>query len=354
MNIEKYAKICLACDNLCQFVCPVFNSEKNQIYAPGEKLSHFLYAVQKDDWNFISELSYACIDCKSCYKFCNHKVNVGFILHFIRNNLITKDFLPENLKDFEANYYKNNDSLYKNFDSLKIIEYFDLNYYKKNNLNTVFIPDVELLKYFPENIAKLFDKFDNISLYTEKISNFCEFYDSGYIDEFITDLKQFIKTLRKYDLIVVESVNLYFVLKYLTKKFKLNFKKRVVSIIEYCREFIDDFKKENKKAIYLNNPKLKHYIKRDEKIKILLNYVFNNLFDENIDLNNFYLTGSESLLQITHDDISKNMLNNIKTVVEKNSIEIIIVNDSLTKQYLSKNIENIEILSFIDVIIKYY
>jgi len=203
MNIKNYKiqqlNYCINCDYNCETVCPVFQLTKNKALTPKNKAIKALSCIKS--WNFNENIDiYACINCNNCKNYCPHKNDISEVLEYAKEKTISSNNAIKEIMEFEEYFYK-----------------------------------------------KL------------KISDFLKFYNLGFRDETITELKSFFRNIKKNE-IIIDDMSFIFIVNKL-KPFLNNIK---LAKIKYDFNKKPDYKKILSSS--LNITHIEIYEKLNEKL----------------------------------------------------------------------------------------
>jgi len=279
MNIKNYKikqiNYCIDCEYNCEVVCPIFNITNNISLSPKNKAINALNNIKTWDFSNNTDL-YACVNCQSCKHYCPHKNNISELLEYAKEKVITTENANDKVLDFEYDFYKN--------ENLKPLEDFEKN-----------IPD------------------------------FLTFYNLGFRDEAITELKTYLRNINANKIIVNDISFLYVV-----KKFKSYLSNIKLPKFKYILDAIKGFKKVDK-ALFIT---ASFYEDRD---------VFKKYASE------VYLTvdliGIEPILgsglEITRPEISEMFYKELFIEAEKQKIDTVFILGEIPKVDFDGNIINV-------------
>ncbi len=154
MNIKNYKidrlNYCKYCDYNCEIVCPIYKLTKNKELNPKNKAIKALYSIKS--WDFSDNIDfYACINCNNCTNYCPHKAPISEVLNYAKEKTITSNNANNKILKFEEDFY--------------------INLEKIVFLNT-----------------------DN-HIIIKNIPDFLSFYNIGFRDETITELKTLLRNI---------------------------------------------------------------------------------------------------------------------------------------------------------------
>jgi len=198
MNIKNYKieqiNYCINCDYNCESVCPIFNLTQNTSLTPKNKGIKALNSIKTFDFSD-NQIFYACINCNHCKNYCPHKNDISEVLEYAKEKTITTSAASNEILNFEEKFYK----------------------------------DIDKVKF--NKVKK--------KLFIKKLPDFLAFYNLGFRDETITELKDFFRKIKSSSSlnsqeIIVEDMSFIFIVKklkaYLTNvkipKITYNFEKK--------------------------------------------------------------------------------------------------------------------------------
>jgi len=170
MNIKNYKikrlNYCKICEYDCESVCPVYKVTKNNKLTPKNKAIKALNSIK--EWNFSDNIDfYACINCNNCKNYCPHKNNVSEVLEYVKEKTIISENTSSKILKFEEDFYK-----------------------KLGNI-----------KFIPKNNKIL----------VKNLPSFLAFYNLGFRDETVTELKTFFKSIKHKNIIIEDLSFIYIV-----------------------------------------------------------------------------------------------------------------------------------------------
>ncbi len=178
MNIKHYEidklNYCKVCNYNCEIVCPVYKATKDNELTPKNKAVKALKSLK--EWNFSDNNDfYACINCKNCTAYCMHKNEVAEVLSYAREKTLISNNASRKIYEFEEDFYNK----------------------------------VEKIKFIQENnITKI-----------KNIPDFLTFYNIGFRDETITELKAFLRNI-KTEKAFIDDISIVYLINNLKKYFK--------------------------------------------------------------------------------------------------------------------------------------
>ena len=178
MNIKHYKidrlNYCKFCNYNCETVCPVYKITKNKDFTPKNKAIKSLNSIK--EWDFSDNVYfYACINCNNCTRYCPHENPIAEVLDYAKEKIIINENATNKINKFEEEFY-----------------------YKLENIKFSKKKDVLFIKNLP---------------------NFLTFYNIGFRDETITEIKTL---LRKIDTqkVFVEDIAFIYLLNIVKKHLK--------------------------------------------------------------------------------------------------------------------------------------
>jgi heterodisulfide reductase subunit C len=178
MNIKNYKierlNYCINCEYDCESVCPVYKITNNESLTPKNKAIKALNSIKHWDFSDNADL-YACINCNNCKNYCPHKNDVSEVLSYAKEKIISTDNAKDEILKFEENFYE----------KLDLIEIIEL-----------------------ENMVKL-----------KNLPDFLAFYNLGFRDETITELKILFRKI-EHNTVIVEDISFIYLLKKLNNSLK--------------------------------------------------------------------------------------------------------------------------------------
>lgn len=343
-EIKELVSFCVFCPKMCRGFCPVGIVSAKEALTPWGKCS-FLYFLLKDKFKLSQENEYllwACSSCLRCLFYCEHGVDVSFVLTSFRHNIYKeigyRSELFEKVKEeLEASSIKSKEELL----------FWKEDIHKGASLCLVVTENS--IKAYGEKFRTFLNQFEDrlkkkIALEIIFPSIYNEYMTATDINFSLNILK--IKELsKKYKLIILIEPELWW---FCSKKLKLKNISHIVDVINM------DISIEGKRSV---GGALTYQIPcyfRDEPLKIeLLNRIVGKLTDckfINTKLNDkdsvccgrgggFYLVDS-----VTSKKISEQNINRIKSL----GVEKIIT--FCPKCYLAYKEFDIEVVDFIELI----
>ena len=283
MNIKNYKikqiNYCLNCDYNCEFVCPVFNLTNNQALSPKNKAIQALTNIK--NWDFSENTNlYACINCQSCKHYCPHGNNISEILEYSKEKVISTENANSRILDFEYDFYRN-------------------------------------------------EKLEALGDFEKNIPDFLTFYNLGFRDEAITELKSYLRNI-KANKLVINDISFLHIIKKL-KPYLLNIK---LPKFKYILDMIKDFKKVDK-ALFISP----NFYQNRDLFKKFASKVY--LSDDLIGIESILGSG----LEITRPDISEKFYNDLLEEAKRQKIDNIFILAKVPEFEFDGNIINVLELS---------
>ncbi|MEX2682172.1 MAG: (Fe-S)-binding protein [Candidatus Sigynarchaeota archaeon] len=96
---------CAHCPNMCRFECPSLRVTHKEMYAPAVK-ARIAYLIERGDLDpadpHTAEVPYLCVNCDGCRHWCPMDISTGQLLKAVRADLVARDCVSEDLKDFDT------------------------------------------------------------------------------------------------------------------------------------------------------------------------------------------------------------------------------------------------------------
>lgn len=101
---------CMCCPDMCKFECPSLRVTRKEMYAPATK-ARIAYHIERGDLDpanpHTAEIPYMCTNCNGCKHWCPMDISTGQLLKGVRADLVARDCVSDDLKDFDTRVLEN-------------------------------------------------------------------------------------------------------------------------------------------------------------------------------------------------------------------------------------------------------